>query len=169
VASRRSSNQPHSRRRLLQAAALGSAGVGLAAVFGCSGNQQQSVTTNTPDATPQAKRGGTLTRRAAGTGVFDVGFDPMVLTAAQVGLHGLFYQSLLRLNARTLQVEQEIGQKWEQPSPTEYVIHLTPGVKWHNKPPVNGRELTADDVVNSYNRARSEQPSRRSTSLQSAL
>jgi peptide/nickel transport system substrate-binding protein len=145
-----------SRRRVLQTAALGGIGLAIAGAFGCSEGQQQS-TANVPEA-PQAKRGGTLTRRASGTGVFDVGLDPHILTAAQVGLHGLFYQSFLRLNARTFQVEQEIGQKWEQPSSTEYVISITPGVKWHNKPPVNGRELTADDVVFTFNRARSEQP-----------
>src|SRR5262249_20136999 len=31
-----------------------------------------------------------------------------------------------------------------------YVFKLRGGVKWHNIPPVNGRELTADDIIFSY-------------------
>jgi len=52
----------------------------------------------------------------------------------------------------TLAVEPEGAQKWEQPSPTEYLFHLQPNVKFHNKPPANGRLMTADDVVFSLNR-----------------
>ena len=43
-------------------------------------------------------------------------------------------------------LEPEIIQKWEQTSQTEYVLHIAPGIKWHNKPPVNGRELTSEDI-----------------------
>jgi peptide/nickel transport system substrate-binding protein len=69
-----------------------------------------------------------------------------------------FYQTLLRLNPRSLAVEPELGQKWEQPSETQYVFTLNPGVKWHNKPPLNGRALTADDIVFSLNRVRTDEP-----------
>ena len=33
-----------------------------------------------------------------------------------------------------------------------YTFHLRDGVKWQNLPPLNGRKVTADDVVYSYNR-----------------
>src|SRR5436853_564787 len=33
-----------------------------------------------------------------------------------------------------------------------YVFRLRKGVRWHPKPPVNGRELTADDVKYTYDR-----------------
>ncbi len=33
-----------------------------------------------------------------------------------------------------------------------YTFHLRDGVKWQNLPPLNGRKVTADDIVYSYNR-----------------
>jgi peptide/nickel transport system substrate-binding protein len=41
----------------------------------------------------------------------------------------------------------ELAESWETPDPTTIVYHIRKGVKFHNKPPVNGREVTADDVV----------------------
>jgi peptide/nickel transport system substrate-binding protein len=41
----------------------------------------------------------------------------------------------------------ELAESWETPDPTTIIYHLRKGVKFHNKPPVNGRELTADDVA----------------------
>ena len=35
---------------------------------------------------------------------------------------------------------------------TTYIFKLRKGVRWHNKPPVNGRELTAEDVKYTYDR-----------------
>ena len=37
-------------------------------------------------------------------------------------------------------------ESWEQPNKTTYIFHVRKGVKFHNKPPVNGRELIADDI-----------------------
>ena len=51
----------------------------------------------------------------------------------------------------TFQIEGDLAESWTQPNETTYVFKLRRGVKWHNKPPVNGRELTADDVVFSVN------------------
>src|SRR5262245_31426907 len=47
----------------------------------------------------------------------------------------------------TFPIEGDLAESWTQPNDTTYVFKLRRGVKWHNKPPVNGRELTADDVV----------------------
>ncbi len=41
----------------------------------------------------------------------------------------------------------ELAESWETPDPTTIIYHIRKGVKFHNKPPVNGREVTADDVV----------------------
>lgn len=68
------------------------------------------------------------------------------------------YQGLVGYNLRTLEVTPELAQRWEQPAETEYLFTLHPGVKWHNRPPANGRELTADDVVFSLNRIRTNEP-----------
>ncbi len=40
-----------------------------------------------------------------------------------------------------------LAQSWETPDPDTIIFHLRKGIHWHNKPPVNGRELTADDIV----------------------
>jgi peptide/nickel transport system substrate-binding protein len=45
-----------------------------------------------------------------------------------------------------------LAQSWEQDSPTTVKITLRQGIHWQNKPPVNGRELTAEDVQYSYDR-----------------
>lgn len=41
----------------------------------------------------------------------------------------------------------ELAESFEMPDDNTYVFHLRQGVRFHNIPPVNGRELTADDVV----------------------
>jgi len=46
----------------------------------------------------------------------------------------------------------QLAEKWEMTDPTTMTIHLRQGVKWQNKPPVNGREFVANDVVAHYNR-----------------
>jgi peptide/nickel transport system substrate-binding protein len=55
----------------------------------------------------------------------------------------------------TFPLEGDLAESWTQPSETTYVFKLRRGVRWHNKPPVNGRELTADDVVYTIERFRS--------------
>src|SRR5262245_36788635 len=46
----------------------------------------------------------------------------------------------------TFPIEPDLAERWEEPDDTTVVFYLRHGVKWHNKPPVNGRELTAEDV-----------------------
>src|SRR5918996_4096735 len=46
----------------------------------------------------------------------------------------------------------DLAEKWEYTSPTTLVFTLRKGVKFHNKPPVNGREVTAEDVKYSLQR-----------------
>ena len=48
--------------------------------------------------------------------------------------------------------EADLAESWGQTSDTTYVFKLRRGVRWHPKPPVNGRELTADDVKYSFER-----------------
>jgi peptide/nickel transport system substrate-binding protein len=52
----------------------------------------------------------------------------------------------------TFTVEPHLAERWEMPDDTTYVFHLRQGVKWHNKPPVNGRELVAEDVEFTFDR-----------------
>ncbi|HTE86579.1 MAG TPA: ABC transporter substrate-binding protein, partial [Dehalococcoidia bacterium] len=102
------------------------------------------------------KRGGTLVR--ASNTQFDANLDPHPLQPVYTSFYTMFYQTLLRLNPRTVALEPELALKWEQPSDTQYVLHLAPGVKFHNRAPANGREMTADDAVFSLNRVRTNDP-----------
>ena len=52
----------------------------------------------------------------------------------------------------TLPIEGDLAESWTQPTDRTYVFKLRKGVRWHPKPPVNGRELTADDVKYTYER-----------------
>src|SRR5712692_3541407 len=52
----------------------------------------------------------------------------------------------------TFIVEPDLAERWESPDDTTSIFHLRKGVKWHNKPPVNGRELVAEDVKFSFDR-----------------
>src|SRR5437867_4441955 len=52
----------------------------------------------------------------------------------------------------TFPIEGDLAESWTQPNDTTYIFKLRKGVRWHPKPPVNGRELTADDVVYTVDR-----------------
>jgi peptide/nickel transport system substrate-binding protein len=54
----------------------------------------------------------------------------------------------------TFAIEGDLAESWSQPDETTYIFKLRRGVRWHPKPPVNGRELTAEDVVYSVERFR---------------
>jgi peptide/nickel transport system substrate-binding protein len=146
-----------SRRGVLRSAAVGGAGFALATAAACGRSTSSTKSPGAAVAGDKPQTGGTLRRRTVTT-AFSGGFDPHVQQGSQTGEMGFFYQALLRLNPKTLAIEPEIAQKWEQPSPTEYVFHIQPGVKWHNKPPANGRPMTLDDVVFSLERIRTNNP-----------
>ena len=52
----------------------------------------------------------------------------------------------------TYPIEPDLAESWTQTNDTTYVFKLKKGVRWHPKPPVNGRELTADDIKYTYER-----------------
>src|SRR5262249_33149858 len=56
----------------------------------------------------------------------------------------------------TFIIEPDLAERWEELDDTTYVFHLRQGVHWHNKPPVNGRELVAEDVKFTYDRFMTE-------------
>lgn len=47
----------------------------------------------------------------------------------------------------------DLAQRWEFPDPLTVVFHLDPAATWQDKPPVNGRRVTADDVVAHFKRS----------------
>ena len=45
-----------------------------------------------------------------------------------------------------------LSESWEFPDPTTIVFHIRQGVNWHDKEPMNGRALTAEDIEYNYHR-----------------
>ena len=45
-----------------------------------------------------------------------------------------------------------IAESWELPDDTTIVFNIPEGIHWHDKAPMNGRELTAKDVEYNFNR-----------------
>ena len=45
-----------------------------------------------------------------------------------------------------------LAESWAQPDDKTIVVKVRQGVNWHNKAPINGREMTADDVVYNFQR-----------------
>jgi peptide/nickel transport system substrate-binding protein len=147
------------RRRLVQAG-VGAAALGLSTACGRQGSSGTSA--GATSARPaQPKSGGTLNYAGGPVGSWDTqgrSFDPMITTQTGARSLTLYYERLLGNNVVTHEVEPELALKWEQASPTEYVFHLQPNVKWQNKPPLNGRLMTTDDVLWSFQRAQTNDP-----------
>src|SRR5262245_54818696 len=57
-------------------------------------------------------------------------------------------------------IRPDIAEKWEFTTPTTVVFRLRKGVRFHRKPPVDGREVTAEDVKYSLERFRAKSPLR---------
>jgi peptide/nickel transport system substrate-binding protein len=103
------------------------------------------------------KRGGTLTVR----GWDPPHFDPYLSQAFKIQiLYSFTHSRLLKHKAGpgiqpgNFVLEGDLAESWTQPDETTYVFKLRRGIRWHPKPPVNGRELTAEDVVYSMERFR---------------
>ncbi|MBI4308085.1 MAG: ABC transporter substrate-binding protein [Chloroflexi bacterium] len=68
------------------------------------------------------------------------------------------YETFLRQNPVTGAIEPLLVARWEIPSETEVVLHVRPGVRFQNRPPVNGRTMTAADVAYSLQRIGTNDP-----------
>ena len=51
---------------------------------------------------------------------------------------------------RTPVIRKTLVTSWEMKDPSTWIFKLRQGVKFHNRPPVNGREMVAEDVRYSY-------------------
>jgi peptide/nickel transport system substrate-binding protein len=103
------------------------------------------------------RRGGTVSIRAWDPPHFDPYLSISYKTQV---VYSFTHSRLLRHRAGpsvtpgTFPIEGDLAESWSQPNDTTYVFNLRKGVRWHAKPPVNGRELTAEDVVYSLERFR---------------
>ena len=83
-----------------------------------------------------------------GTDTWPAGFDPHTISAiAATRVFGQVYESLIAFNP-DMTYKGILAESWETPDDVTYIFHLRQGVKFHN-----GREMTADDVVYSFQRS----------------
>jgi peptide/nickel transport system substrate-binding protein len=166
-----------SRRRALQAAGLGSAGLAAVTALSCGGGGGGGGATAVAGRTPTAAGGEQVwlggTYRAAG---FDTQskFDAEKFPSYTVQVaNGLSYSRLLKSmsapadpNTPDIDVPRE---DWYRPVPdlaalvepiddVTYVFTLQDGAVWHDLPPLNGRAVVPDDVVKSFDYYRSTRP-----------
>src|SRR5881296_513866 len=102
------------------------------------------------------KRGGLLTRASA--------WDPPVLDPRLTNSVGLFQMATLTYNRllrypfadeardnKDLTLKGDLAEAWEGSADFKtWTFKLRQGVKWHNVPPLKGRELVADDIKYCY-------------------
>ncbi len=168
-----------SRRGFIGAAGVVGAGAAGLALVGCgddSGGKSNEQIIATPtaatNATPtptdpfaNAKRGGTYKTVASGD---PPTIDPFGnLSFLTKGMAAYPYSRLMKYKPAKLGSDArptgDAADKYEtSPDGLKWTLHLRAGMKFHNVPPVNGRELTTDDVKYSWGRATDDKNSNRS-------
>jgi peptide/nickel transport system substrate-binding protein len=165
-----------SRRQILGTAAVGGAGLALAAcgkpsttntgaptTGGKVGGQAGSVDKIAPghyerslpaskeelNAAQNAKRGGTAKILYLDPPHFDAALS---YSCTLYATHELVYNKAIRAKlgpqSDPFKLEPDLAEKWEQTAPdaTEFVFNFRKNVKWQNKAPLNGRPFTAEDA-----------------------
>src|SRR5438876_2498991 len=158
-------NQRLPRRRVLAAAAGGATGAALIAACGggsssggsskSAGQASSGLLTAPADTTKTAKRGGVMKDRIHG----DVAtFDPFTPDNTLNAVVGMTDSSLVQFTPGYMKpTENEVGpdvaESWElAPDGLSINLRIRQGVKFHNKPPVNGRAMDIDDIIFSWKR-----------------
>jgi peptide/nickel transport system substrate-binding protein len=165
------------RRRVLRGAVLGATGFTGAALAGCTTSTAPAATSGPATTAPagassgataapagaatpaavQPKRGGTMRYSNSGRPPFLDVHQTATTTLTDSGA-GVIYSRLVKMKVGADVPESvitpigDLAESWQQADDLTYVFKLRPGVKWHNVAPVNGRDLTAEDVVYSFQR-----------------
>ncbi len=115
------------------------------------------------DTTKTAKRGGIMKDRIHG----DVAtFDPFTPNNTLNAIEGMTNSSLVQFKPGYMKPSEnelapDLVESWEfSPDGLSVTMKVRSGVKFHNKPPVNGRALDIDDVVFSWKRFEAKSTSR---------
>jgi len=130
------------------------------ALTACGGGEEELGPGETPEpgGTPTAattgepKQGGILTSVSPG---LNMHWDQHQLPGIMGD--GNTYNQLLKLGTQQ-KILNDLALDWETPDPTVYIFRMRQGVKFQNRPPVNGREAVAEDVVYSIDRSRTDDP-----------
>ncbi len=159
-------NRRISRRRALQGAAMGAAGLTAASYIAC-GDGGGGGATPTAGPSGQPKPGGTL----HGTVSLVLGFDPILATSfLSHALASYCYSRLLRYKTvpgelaqeEWYTAEMELASEIEQPDDTTYIFTIRPEAVWAAVDPINppGRNVTATDVKYAWDRYQAESPNK---------
>lgn len=115
--------------------------------------------TNCLDIFGKPTYGGASTVHAS---TFEFTFDPGMWAGAWTGSwEGLFYRDwtedrdICDFSAEFVNAEyykNGLAESWERTEPQVVIVYLPKGVLWQDRPPINGRELTAYDVQYTYDR-----------------
>ncbi len=151
-----------SRRRALQAAAFGTVGLAGAAAISCGGGEEEVANGEaTPTTGPVEELRPTPGGIYVGTMADLYNMDPHKPIAFLTHVFASWiYSRLMRYawaygplpDERWFEAEPELAQKVENPDDLTYIFTLNPEAKWQNIDPTFGRQVTAEDVVFSYNR-----------------
>src|SRR5436190_7045306 len=150
------------RRRLMATSAGASAAaLMLAACGGGSSNSdgkqsdKSGLVAKAEDTTKQAKRGGVLKDRTFGDPASLDGLEPQSPWNA---IGPMVYSALVKfgpgyMKPAASKVVPDVAESWEfAPDGLSIIFKLRPSVKFHNKPPVNGRAFTTEDALFSWQR-----------------
>jgi peptide/nickel transport system substrate-binding protein len=148
-----------SRRRSLALAGGAAAGAALLAACGGSdgdsGGDSQSLVSKPIDSTSQAKRGGiSKWYFPSEANHFDIHTGQAPLNVPK----NFAYSNLTQNKPGHLEPSQydlagDMAESWEWSGDRlQLTMKVRPGVKWHNKPPVNGRAFDIDDILYSWER-----------------
>lgn len=144
------------RRGVVRGGAVGAAGLATAAFIGCGDDDDKgkkaTATTAKTGAAGTPKRGGTFVQTQTSS-VQDV-WDPHVSVSTASQMWALIGNLLIAPSIDGTKLEGQLVEKWEMPAAdgTEFVFTVRQGPKWHNRPPSNGRKVTADDIAYTLNR-----------------
>ena len=146
------------RRSLALASGTGAAALLLAACGGSDTGEEGSggVVAEPRDTSSEARRGGNLvTSHNADIQTF----DPHTMSIPSANLTHMAYSRLFRPEVGHLEqplfgsIQPDAIEGYElSADKLQLTVKVRPNLKWHNLPPVNGRNVDAQDLAYSYNR-----------------
>jgi peptide/nickel transport system substrate-binding protein len=158
------------RRRALIGTSAAAAAAFLAACGSDTGSSEpggkkdaSGLVTQPDDTSKTARRGGVFKwAQSSEPNHFDGGIQGQ----AQLNVfNGLAYGSLVQNKpgykepASNTETVPDLAESWEfSADKTQVTFKLRQGVKWHNKPPVNGRLFDSTDVANNWKRFEAKSP-----------
>ena len=149
----------------MRGAALGGAGLAAAALIGCGDDDDDDDDATTATATATQPSGGGATATAApaepaagqprqgGTFTYPVTTsrageaDPHTSTSIAWSLYQWAGDQAVRRNREGSAIDGQLVESWEiEPDGLAMTMNVRPNAKWQNKEPINGRDVTAEDI-----------------------